>query len=134
MYKSGQGYWTRVMTVIAALVLIGLGAAWVWEIFARFSYGGKIEPIYGAAGAATLVFAIGAWFVYRLVAVKPGSVDFLIATETEMKKVNWSTRREIFGSTWVVLMVTAGITLFVYLFDRTFFFLFVWMKVLDATT
>lgn len=134
MYKSGQGYWTRVMTVIAALVLIGLGAAWVWDIFLRFDYGGRIEPIYVAAGAATLVFAVCAWLVYRWVAIKPATVDFLVATEAEMKKVNWSTRREIFGSTWVVLTITFAITMFVYLFDYTFFFLFVWMKVLDATT
>ena len=134
MYKSGQGYWTRVMTVIAALVILGLGAAWVWDILVRLDYRGKVEPIYVAAAAATLVFGIGAWLVYRWVAIKPGSVDFLVATEAEMKKVNWSTRREIFGSTWVVLAVTAAITVFVYLFDYTFFFLFVWMRVLDATT
>ena len=32
----------------------------------------------------------------------------MIATEGEMKKVNWSTRREILGSTWIVIGLTAG--------------------------
>ncbi|MFO0874902.1 MAG: preprotein translocase subunit SecE [Phycisphaerales bacterium] len=122
------------MTAIAGGVLAALGAAWLWEILIRFNYGKSIEPIYVAAAAALALLGLAAWFIYRIVATKPGSVDFLVATETEMKKVNWSTRREIFGSTWVVLMVTAGITLFVFVFDYTFFFLFVWMRVLDAAT
>ena len=33
----------------------------------------------------------------------------MIATEGEMKKVNWSTRREIIGMTWVVI----GLTVFI---------------------
>src|SRR3712207_7866772 len=35
---------------------------------------------------------------------KPANVDFLIATDSEMKKVNWTSRRELIGSTKVVIV------------------------------
>jgi preprotein translocase subunit SecE len=36
---------------------------------------------------------------------KPNIADFMIASEGEMKKVNWSSRREIMVSTIVVIVV-----------------------------
>ena len=36
---------------------------------------------------------------------KPSNVDFLIATDSEMKKVNWTTKGELFGSTRVVVVL-----------------------------
>ncbi|MCA9284514.1 MAG: preprotein translocase subunit SecE [Phycisphaerales bacterium] len=132
VYKSGQGYWTRIMTAIAGGLIVLLGAYWLWDLFRNVSFGG-IQPIYIAAAAAIVVVAVFGGLVYYLVGVKPGSVDFLIATEGEMKKVNWSTRQQIIGSTWVVIGLTAFLAIFVFLFDRVFFFLFVWLKVLDAS-
>lgn len=132
MYKTGQGYWTRMCTAVAALVVIGLGASWLWEIVASSVRIGTIQPIYIAAGSALVVVGVLGWLVYYYVGVKPASVEFLIATEGEMKKVNWSSRREIFGSTWVVLSLVMLITLFVYLFDWVFLLFFAWIKVLDV--
>jgi len=40
------------------------------------------------------------------VGVKPKTVDFLIATDGEMKKVNWSTKKVIRDSTYVVIGAT----------------------------
>ena len=37
---------------------------------------------------------------------KPTSVDFLIATDSEMKKVNWTSRQELIGSTKIVVIFT----------------------------
>ncbi|HMN97099.1 MAG TPA: preprotein translocase subunit SecE [Phycisphaerales bacterium] len=131
MYKSGQGYWTRTMTSIAAGVLACFAGVWLGEELRGRTWG-AIEPIYVAATVGVIVVAICGAIIYWLVGVKPGSVDFLIATEAEMKKVNWSTRREIFGSTWVVIVLTALITVYVFAFDQVFAFVFTWMKVLDA--
>jgi preprotein translocase SecE subunit len=62
------------------------------------------DPLYlQAAGVAVLV-VLGAWCTFWLVGVRPSTVEFLIATDGEMKKVNWSTRRDIVGSTWVVIL------------------------------
>jgi preprotein translocase SecE subunit len=70
--------------------------------------------------------------IYSFIWVKPRSVDFLVATETEMKKVNWSTRHEIVGSTVVVILLAAGIAGFCRIFDYVFLLLFSSIKVLDA--
>ncbi len=131
MYKIGQGYWTRMCTAVAALVVVGLGASWLWEIVASSVRIGTIQPIYIAAGTALLVVGVFGWMVYYYVGVKPASVEFLIATEGEMKKVNWSSRREIFGSTWVVLALVALITFLVFIFDLVFSLFFMWIQVLD---
>ena len=47
---------------------------------------------------------MGAILTYWLVGVSPRTVEFLIATDGEMKKVNWSSRRDVMGSTWVVIL------------------------------
>lgn len=62
-----------------------------------------IQPIYlqGIAAAATLL--IGALLAFYFAGVRSGSVEFLISTDMEMKKVNWSTRKDIINSTWVVV-------------------------------
>ncbi len=132
MYKRGQGYWTRMCTAVSAGLIVTLGASWLWEIVSTSVRIGDIQPIYIAAGTALLVCAVFGSLVYYYVGVKPATVEFLIATEGEMKKVNWSTRREIFGSTWVVLAVVFLITMLVFMFDSVFFLFFAWIKVLDA--
>jgi len=65
-----------------------------------------IDPVHPdllAGGVAGLVLLIGALTTYWFVAVRPRTVEFLIATDFEMKKVNWSTPREVIGHTWVVI-------------------------------
>lgn len=131
IYRPGEGYWTRVMTAIAAGVLVLIGASWLWGLLESVRIG-TIDSNYIGGGGAVLLVAIFGSLIYWLVGVKPASVDFLVATEVEMKAVNWSTRREIFGSTWVVLAVSLLITLFVYAFDLAFSYGFARMGVLDA--
>lgn len=84
----------------------------------------RIEPLYLQAAGASLVLLAGAAAIYYFVGVHPGTVEFLIATDGEMKKVNWSTRREIVGSTWVVIiwsvMIAAGLFVVDLVFSRFF--------------
>jgi preprotein translocase subunit SecE len=54
-------------------------------------------------GVPVGLLALVAWLMFRLVN-RPRSADFLIATEGEMKKVSWSSRKEIVGSTKVVIV------------------------------
>jgi preprotein translocase SecE subunit len=82
------------------------------------------EPIfqllYLQAGAASIVLLLGVVLIYWYVGRKPASVDFLIATDGEMKKVNWSTRKEIIGSTWVVIAASVLIAAFLFAADFIF--------------
>lgn len=62
-----------------------------------------IEPALFAGGVVAVVVLIGAGMAYWFIGAKPRTVEFLIATDFEMTKVNWSTPREIMGHTWVVI-------------------------------
>ncbi len=131
IYKKGQGYWTRMMSGIAAGLLIFMGASWLWKTMNQVRIG-SIEAVYVQAGAAVIFIGVLAVIAYYLIAVHKKVVDFLIATEGEMKKVNWSTRREIMGSTWVVISLTfivAGIIAFL---DMGYSMIFQTIKVLES--
>ncbi len=131
IYKSGQGYYTRMGTVVGVSLITLLGLFWVagyaksWKIL-------DLNPIYVSSGAASLIGLIVFAIMYWIVFVNPRSVDFLVATEGEMKKVNWSTRREIVGSTATVIVTAIVITVFCWTIDYAFAFLFGSIKVLDA--
>ena len=67
-------------------------------------------------GAPALLFAaVGTVFYWLL--NKRRAVDFLIATESELKKVSWSSRKEVIGSTLVVIVTIILMGLFLYCAD-----------------
>lgn len=72
-----------------------------------------------AAVAATLLLA-SAGIIYWIVGMKRNTNEFFIAVDSEMKKVNWSTRREIVGSTWVVVSVCVLLTAVLFGIDFAF--------------
>ena len=39
IYKKGQGYWTRMMSAIAAGLIIFMGAVWLWDILKAIRIG-----------------------------------------------------------------------------------------------
>jgi preprotein translocase SecE subunit len=76
--------------------------------------------IYLQAGVAAGIILSGAIGVYWFVATSRRSVDFLINTDGEMRKVNWSTRKEVVGSTQVVIVTAFLIALFLFGVDSVF--------------
>lgn len=132
IYKSGQGYWTRMMSAAAFALLVVMGAAWIWDRWGNTAGKGS-TAWYVAGGVALLFIAVMGIVMWWYLGHSHRSVDFLIATEGEMKKVNWSTRREIFGSTGVVIFVMFAITAFCFFCDRVFAFLFLTIDVLDKS-
>src|SRR5437879_5097261 len=93
IYKKGQGYWTRIGTVGGAALIAVLTAQF---IYSRLSQHTELsaKTIILIDAAFLTVFAL---LTFRIVN-KPKVVDFLIATDSEMKKVNWTTRKELIGS------------------------------------
>lgn len=121
IYKSGQGKWTRLLTAVGAGIIIVSGTFWL---------GGEMNAIPDQANRElwkTIMFAVvmlgGGALVYWVLN-KPRIADFMIATETEMKKVNWPSRREIVGSTIVVIVGTLLMALFLFVVDLGFTQLF----------
>ena len=100
IYRKTQGRWTRLGTVAGVGTLVVIGAWYTWS---QLSSGlGLIRAI------IPLVIIIGCFLVLLRVVNSKKPADFMIATEGEMKKVSWSSKKEIIGSTKVVI-----VTLFV---------------------
>ena len=136
LYKPGQGYWTRMGTAAGLVLLVAMLARF---LFISLRTRTRLDFVMNAArgveeegfpkikliitGVFCAVSAALAWYYLN----KPKVVDFFIATESEMKKVNWTSRKEIIGSTKVVIgfMLIIASLLFIYdqYFTRIFFLL-----------
>jgi preprotein translocase SecE subunit len=129
-YKPEQGYWTRVCSAIGWGLLVAWAAAFANEQVQAISLPTNaegeyvIEPQMLAGIVAAAIILAGLTLVLWLVYVRKPSSEFLIATDGEMKKVNWSTRREIIGSTWVVIMVALLLSITLFVIDMLFRWLF----------
>lgn len=130
IYKPGQGFYTRTCSAIGLSLLALMGVAWLWKLFANTTIIAG-QPIYGQALMAVVVLGILGLLGFWLLGSKPRSVDFLIATEGEMKKVNWSTRKEVMGSTALVIGFTFFLAMLCFGFDFFFQVLFQWTHVLE---
>jgi preprotein translocase SecE subunit len=131
IYKSGQGYWTRVLSGVGGGVLLLAAVTWLWDKLSTLpaTYG-----LYVQAAVALVSIAIGGFLLFYAVASKPRTCDFLIATEGEMKKVNWPTRREVIGSTWVVICCIVMFSLILFFSDYIFAWFFQLIGVLVPST
>lgn len=119
IYKKGQGWYTRVNTAIALGLIVFLGAYWLSDMVSNVRLFG-MEPVYTQAITFLIVFSIFGSIGYHLIGRKREFVDFLIAVEGEMKKVNWSSRKEIMGSTYIVISMTVFIALCCFVLDLIF--------------
>jgi len=120
------------MSSIGFGLLVMMGVIWLWDQLSGARIG-TIEPVYIQGGVAILVVVICGLIGYYLLGRKPKLVDFMIATEGEMRKVNWSTRREVLGSTVLVILLTLFIAIFCQIADLTFSAFFQWADVLQST-
>jgi preprotein translocase SecE subunit len=119
IYKQGQGYWVRLMSAIGFGLLVMMGVIWLWDQLSGVQIG-ELEPVYVQGGVSVIAIAVCGLIGYHLIGKKPKLVDFMIATEGEMRKVNWSTRREIMGSTVLVILLTLFIAIFCKIADLAF--------------
>lgn len=134
-YKPSQGYWTRMMSGIAGGTLALAGGFWVSAQLQSIDFKGMgigVDRTLIQGGVVALIILVSAMLLFWLVYRKPSTSEFLIATEGEMKKVNWSSRREIFGSTWVVIGISVIIAAFLFLVDLAFHGFFEWIGVLKV--
>lgn len=113
IYKPDQGYWTRTMSAVAVGVIGLAGAAWLYQQMVGTN-------IYVQGGLAAGFLVVMAALIYWVYGLNRRTVDFFILTEGELKKVNWTTRREIIGSTWVVVIVAISIAVILFVVDIFF--------------
>jgi preprotein translocase SecE subunit len=126
IFKPGQGLHVRWLTAAGAGIIILSGGHFVYT-WLRLPFGENLWARYLIPVALIL---LGAYLVYWLVGKRPSSVDFMIATEGEMKKVNWSTRKEVLGATKVVIFTVLALGFLLSLVDLLFILFFSWIGVL----
>lgn len=128
-YKSGQGYYTRMGTAIAAVVIVSVGC---WSLYKKLELI-KTDAEWTAwlqAGIPAFLFVVLNWLVYKALNL-PKFADFLIATEGEMKKVSWSSRKEVVASTGVVIVTVMLVGFLLMVVDMGFSFVFKQLGVLQ---
>jgi preprotein translocase subunit SecE len=151
VYKSGQGYWTRMLT--------GAGVALITVLLIHFLYTripAYFAPLFTPAAdqadaqavreatiqgertahivaisVCAVTFLLVSFFAWRTMN-KPANAEFLIATDSEMKKVNWTSRAELIGSTKVVIFFMFLIALVLFVIDIIFGYFFYMITVLKA--
>jgi len=132
IYKKGQGYYTRMGTAIGAGILaVGLADF----IHDQLNFDQDWAPgIWLKNGIPALMLSALALGIYWITGVNRRSCDFLIHTDGEMKKVNWTSRKEIIAATKVVILVTFLTAMALFLVDYGFMTFFKWIGVLRQSS
>jgi len=133
VYKSGQGYYTRLGTAVGIVVLAVAGAVFLHEqlggwLAMEAKY--RLPVQYGVTAGFLVAMGVLAYWV---AGISHRTNDFFIATEGEMKKVRWSTRKEVVRSTKVVILTVILLGSFLFIWDILFMLFFSTIKVLKAS-
>jgi preprotein translocase subunit SecE len=110
IYKKGQGSVARFVAGSAAIVFSYFLGAEVHLVLTKFM--GLPDGV--GIGLGVVACAASAVWLAHYVLWNPRTVDYLIETELEMRKVNWPTKKEVIASTGVV--IACVIVLGVYIF------------------
>jgi len=123
IYKRGQGKYTRLCSAFAAAIITGLGCLQLYKRLQAADLGLWVETMVPAG-----LFVVLALFISWLMN-KPSIADFMIAAEGEMKKVSWSSKKEIAVSTFIVIVVVVIMAVLLGATDLTFRTFFTWLLV-----
>jgi preprotein translocase SecE subunit len=114
IYKRGQGKYTRLCSAFAAALIAGLGCLQLYRKLQAWDVGLWIETMVPAG-----LFVALALLIFWLIN-KHSIADFMVAAESEMKKVSWSSRKEITVSTVIVIFLVIILALFLGFTDLSF--------------
>ncbi len=145
-YKRGQGVRARRATMLGLLLVIGAGL-WAYGMEGRagssifFPWGKYWAPrvpftadvytplIWAPNIVVPLFMGLATiWLTYRVVNY-PQFADFLIATEGEMHKVSWSSRKRLIQDTIVVLTTLLLMAIFLFAVDSILVAILRWIGV-----
>lgn len=130
-YKPEQGRNVRMGTLIGLLLLVAWGGKYLFDQLNVFE-GPEGWRLLITHGIPTVFAVVLGSFAYWASYVHPVAGEFMIATEGEMKKVNWSSRKEVIGSTKVVIVVTFLLALAIFVVDIAFQYFFTWIGILKV--
>jgi len=116
LYKPGQGRYVRLGTAGGAGLVALVLCYYLWTLLVQYLPKDFQYRIYVVYAAPALLFAVIALVVAKYLNQQKAA-DFLIATESEMKKVSWSSKAEVLGSTAVVIMTVIIMAIFIFVVD-----------------
>jgi preprotein translocase subunit SecE len=119
IYKRGQGKYTRLGSGLGWGVIAALGCLALYGQLSTIDYQNQRVGMWITTMVPVGVFVLLAIFIFWLLN-KPSIADFMIDAEGEMKKVSWSTRKEIMVSTTVVVSVVIILGIFLGFADLLF--------------
>jgi preprotein translocase SecE subunit len=99
IYKPGQGKYTRLGSGFTVAVTVAVGCWRLYELLTASDL--SLWTTTMVPAVILVAFSAATYWLLN----KPAVADFLIAAEGELKKVNWSSRKEIAVSTFVVIIV-----------------------------
>jgi len=114
IYKPNQGKYTRLGSAFGFGIVAALGCLLLYQKLEGADLSlwvATMVPVGVAAGFAVLIFWLSS---------KPLVADFLIAAEGEMKKVSWSSRKEIAVSTFIVIVLVIIMAILLGVADLSF--------------
>ena len=129
-YKRSQGQRVRRGTIVGILALAACGiytlnqhhalgaGALDWTVTIPFTGGRTLTLLPAVRYTVPFLLMVGSlWMAYRVVNL-PVFADFLIATEAELNKVSWTTRKRLIQDTVVVLVTVLLLTVFLFVVDQ----------------
>jgi len=129
-HKPGQGSLTRLTAWLILILVLALGAVELYSWIQRKDDGPILGlslelfrslPFVGVPLSWKFLICVGVFvgllWLARMYMTRPATVDMLIETELEMKKVSWPTFDESLNATWVVILVTVTLTVALFFFD-----------------
>lgn len=102
IYKKGQGKYTRLGTGFALALFSVIGCYKLYVILGE-SINNKEARLFISTLVPAGLFVVFCGLILWLMN-KSSVADFMISAEGEMKKVSWSSRKEIIASTYVVII------------------------------
>jgi len=123
IYKRGQGLYTRLWSALGAGLIVIVGCWRLYETLGAVEITNQNTLILVQTLVPAAVAIIFGLFIFWLVN-KPALADFMISAEGELKKVNWSSKKEIYASTVIVIVVVIIMSLMLAFTDIFFQFFF----------
>ena len=122
-YKKGQGFYTRIGTAVGVAILSLLGCWSLYRKLEGLSLESSQVQAWVQAGIPAVLLLVLAGVVFKILNATK-IADFMIATEGEMKKVSWSTKKEIITSTKVVIVTVMALSVMLAGVDFCFMWFF----------
>jgi len=121
IYKRGQGKHTRLWSGLGGGLVVALGCLALYK-----KLEGSDLNLWVTIMVPAGLFVVFSYVIFWLLN-KPAIADFMIESEGEMKKVNWSSRREIAVSTLIVICVVIIMAVLLGVTDLGFQLFFQWL-------